>query len=48
MNWDNYGFYGWHVDHKVPLSNGKTEEETYKLCHYSNLQPMWWNENLSK
>jgi hypothetical protein len=48
MNWDNYGFYGWHVDHKVPLSNSKTEEETYKLCHYSNLQPMWWNENLSK
>jgi hypothetical protein len=26
----------------------KTENETIKLCHYSDLQPMWWNENLSK
>lgn len=48
MTWNNYGLYGWHIDHKIPLDNGKTEDEIYKLCHYSNLQPMWANENLKK
>ncbi len=48
MSWDNYGFYGWHIDHIKPLSSAKTDEELYKLCHYSNLQPLWANENLSK
>jgi hypothetical protein len=48
MNWSNYGYYGWHIDHKIPLDNGKTKEEIYKLCHYTNLQPLWWNENLKK
>jgi hypothetical protein len=48
MTWENYGFYGWHIDHIIPLSSAKTDEELYKLCHYSNLQPLWANENLSK
>lgn len=48
MSWENYGYYGWHIDHKIPLDSGKTEEEIYKLCHYTNLQPMWWNDNLRK
>ena len=48
MTWENYGYYGWHVDHKIPLDSGKTEDEIIKLCHYTNLQPMWWNENLKK
>lgn len=48
MSWENYGYYGWHVDHKIPLDFGKTEEEIYKLCHYTNLQPLWGNDNLKK
>jgi len=48
MNWNNYGFYGWHMDHKIPLYYGKTEEQIYKLCHFSNIQPLWWKENFSK
>jgi hypothetical protein len=48
MSWDNYGFYGWHIDHIIPLSSGNTEEEVYKLCHYTNLQPLWAEDNLKK
>ena len=46
MNWDNYG--KWHIDHIIPLSSAKTEEELYKLCNYKNLQPLWAEENLKK
>ena len=46
MNWENYGKYngelnhGWDIDHIIPLSNAQTEEEIYKLNHFSNLQPL--------
>jgi hypothetical protein len=48
MSWDNHGLYGWHIDHITPLSSAKSEEEVYKLCHYTNLQPLWSEENLKK
>ena len=48
MTWENHGKFGWHVDHKIPLASAKTEDELYKLCHYTNLQPLWWDENLRK
>ena len=46
MSWDNYG--EWHIDHIVPLSSAKSEDEIYKLCYYSNLQPLWAEDNLRK
>lgn len=50
MNWDNYGPNGWHVDHKTPLANFDltNREQLLKACHYTNLQPMWAQENKIK
>jgi hypothetical protein len=46
MNWNNYG--EWHIDHIIPLASANNKEELMKLCHYSNLQPLWAEDNLSK
>lgn len=50
MNWNNYGIYGWHVDHIKPLSKFDLEDpDQQKIAfHYTNLQPLWANENIKK
>ena len=50
MNWENYGQFGWHIDHIIPCDafDLTLEEEQKKCFHYSNLQPLWWSDNLSK
>jgi len=50
MSWDNYGFYGWHIDHikgckEFDLSK---KSEQRKCFHYTNLQPLWATDNLVK
>jgi hypothetical protein len=47
MSWDNYGLYkkdtfnyGWDIDHIIPISSTITEEDVYKLNHYTNLKPL--------
>ena len=46
MGWDNRG--QWEIDHIVPLASAKTVDELMALCHYTNLQPLWREENRSK
>lgn len=50
MTWDNHGFDGWHIDHIVPCAAfDLTDPEEQKKCfHYTNLQPLWAKDNLSK
>ena len=50
MTWDNHSFEGWHVDHIIPLSkfNLTNKTELLEACHYTNLQPMWAFDNMSK
>ena len=46
MTWDNRD--KWHIDHTIPLASAQCEEELIKLCHYTNLQPLWAEDNLRK
>jgi hypothetical protein len=52
MTWDNWGIgknnTTWHIDHITPLSSAQTEDEVYKLNHYTNLRPMWGSDNIRK
>lgn len=48
MSWSNYG--KWHIDHIRPCAKfdlSKASEQR-KCFHYTNLQPLWALENLSK
>jgi hypothetical protein len=47
MNWENQGTY-WHMDHIIPISSAETEEDVYRLNHYTNFQPLYWLDNLKK
>lgn len=46
MTWENRGLYngepnyGWDIDHMIPLSSGKSEEEILRLSNFINLQPL--------
>ena len=50
MTWNNYGKYGWHVDHIIPCSSfDLTDLAQQQICfHYTNLQPLWAIDNLKK
>jgi hypothetical protein len=48
MTWEAFIAGEIHVDHIQPLASAKTEDELIALCHYTNLQPLWCLDNLSK
>lgn len=50
MSWDNYGRYGWHIDHIRPIASfDMTDSDQIKECWaLSNLRPLWAKDNLRK
>jgi hypothetical protein len=58
MSWENYGRIEdvrcWHLDHRVPAfykeneDDEITKEVIIERSHYTNFQPMWEDENISK
>lgn len=48
MTWENYG--EWHIDHVFPLSVAFEQgpEIFSNACKYTNLQPLWASDNISK
>jgi hypothetical protein len=47
MNWSNYATY-WQLDHKIPISWANSEDDVYRLNHYTNFKPMYWRDNIIK
>ena len=48
MTLENHGYYGWHLDHIIPISSAKTKEDVIRLSHYTNFQPLWAEDNYEK
>ena len=46
MTLGNHG--EWHLDHIIPISTAKTEEDIIRLNHYTNFQPLWAADNFRK
>jgi hypothetical protein len=50
MTWEKWSRWGWHIDHIQPVSSFDLtiREDLLKACHYTNLRPLWWMDNISK
>jgi len=46
MTWNNQG--EWHIDHIIPISTATSPEDVIRLNHYTNLQPLWAEDNIKK
>ncbi len=50
MSWKNHAVDGWHIDHIKPLVSFDLQDphQLARACHYTNLQPLWAEDNLRK
>ena len=51
MSWENHSQKGWHIDHIIPVASIKSENDVEQIkivCNYTNLQPLWAEENHKK
>ena len=48
MTWESFVAGEIHIDHIKPLASATCEEDIIALNHYTNLQPLWCLDNLSK
>lgn len=50
MTWQNWSLNGWHIDHIRPISSFDLSDpiQQQQCFHYTNLQPLWAKDNLSK
>jgi hypothetical protein len=46
MGWHNSS--EWHLDHIIPISSAKNEDDVIALNHFTNLRPLWASDNLKK
>lgn len=46
MTWQNRSL--WHIDHIVPMATALSEQDATALNHYTNLRPIWAQDNLKK
>lgn len=46
MNWDNYNWETWHIDHIKPIVTFEDPEDP-ECWHYTNLRPRWAKENIA-
>ena len=52
MTWENHGIGNkhWQIDHIIPLASvDLTDREQFlKVCHYTNLRPLWMLDNMKR
>ena len=52
MSWNNWGngIGKWNIDHRKPLVSFDLSDpiQQKQAFHYTNLQPLWWEDNMTK
>lgn len=50
MTWDNWSQNGWNIDHikALALFDLTDREQFLEACHYTNLQPLWVKDHITK